>query len=303
LALALASGATLPLRAQLPDPTALDVFPGPPSIPLDQPPAGDEVFVFPSAPASSPYEWTLLPDGLIYPSYLGGVKEPRLGSVWNHVQGRGWVWDIALGGKVGLIRWGDQTGPRPEGWQLDVDGVAFPRLDLENNADLNCTDYRAGIALTRGSGKFATKFGGYHLSSHVGDEYLILNPTFQRINYSRNALLLGESYWMTDAVRFYGEAGWAFDNDGGSEPWEFQFGMDYSPVTPGGAPFFTVNGHLREEVGFGGNLAVESGWQWRRLGSTHLFRVGGQYYNGKSRELEFFNEHEHQLGMGIWYDY
>jgi len=74
----------------------------------------------------------------------------------------------------------------------------------------------------------------------------------------------------------YAEAGWAFYVDGGTEPWEFQFGAEYSPLGPtglAGAPFLAVNGHLRQEVDFGGSLVVQAGWQWRgRTG--HLMRAG-----------------------------
>ena len=69
-----------------------------------------------------------------------------------------------------------------------------------------------------------------------------------------------------------------------------------------GSPFAAVNGHLREEVNFGGNLSVQVGWQWRGS-SGHVFRTGLQYFNGKSAQYQFFNEHEDQIGMAIWYDY
>jgi len=39
------------------------------------------------------------------------------------------------------------------------------------------TDFRFGVPLTYGEGPWRTKFGFYHLSSHVGDEYLLKNPT------------------------------------------------------------------------------------------------------------------------------
>jgi hypothetical protein len=103
----------------------------------------------------------------------------------------------------------------------------------------------------------------------------------------------------------YAEAGWAFVTDGGSRPWEFQFGADYSPVCPSGilgAPFLAINSRIREEVDFGGNLTVQTGWQWR--GHTgQLFRTGFYYMNGESDHYQFLREHEEQIGLGMWYDY
>ncbi len=111
---------------------------------------------------------------------------------------------------------------------------------------------------------------------------------------------------QTRALRLYAEAGWAFYTDGGTQPWEFQFGIDYSPAEPStglrGAPFVALNTHLREEVDFGGNLSLQTGWQWRSQ-DGHLFRMGMQYVTGKSEQFEFFREHEDKLGLAFWYDY
>ena len=34
-----------------------------------------------------------------------------------------------------------------------------------------------------------------------------------------------------------------------------------------------------------------------------LMRAGFHYFNGKSNQYSFYNEHEQQLGMAVWYDY
>lgn len=118
-------------------------------------------------------------------------------------------------------------------------------------------------------------------------------------------IVWGHSWYWTENLRLYGEAGWAFHVDGGSEPWEFQFGIDYSRAGPTGfrpVPFFAVNAHLRQEVDFGGNLTVQTGYLWR--GATgHLFRMGLQYFTGKSDQFEFYDQDEDKVGLGIWYDY
>ena len=33
------------------------------------------------------------------------------------------------------------------------------------------------------------------------------------------------------------------------------------------------------------------------------YRIGLEYYNGKSDQFEFFNQHENKLGLALWYDY
>lgn len=256
--------------------------------------------------------WQFLPDGLLYKQYLASVREPRLGASWNYDTAGGAVpWDIMFGGRVGILRWGSSGVEipygRPDGWQWDAEGAAILRLDLKTRRDLVGSDFRAGTFLTRARGAWESRLGYYHLSAHAGDELLLREPGFPRLNYTRDVILLGVAYRIVPSLRFYSEGGFSVTNDGGSEPWEFQFGADYSPVEPtiGLTPalFLAVNGHLREELNYGGNLAVQAGWQWRSQAHGHLLRTGLEYYNGKSRQQQLFQSFEHQIGMGLWYDY
>jgi len=254
---------------------------------------------------SDSYCWQLLPDGLLYKSYLAGGRESRIGSTWLHERDRGWLWDVTLGGRVGMVRYGTTDSLDPQGWQLDIEGAAFPRLDIKNGRDLVSTDFRFGVPLTHRAGRWQSKFGYYHLSSHLGDEYMVSHHTFDRINYVRDSLVLGLGFFPNPDVRLYAEAAWAFYINGGAEPWEFQFGVDYSPAEPTGcfpAPFFAVNGRLREENDYGGNFTMETGLQWRGQ-SGHLLRMGAHYFIGMSDQYQFFNQFEEQIGMGVWYDY
>jgi hypothetical protein len=255
----------------------------------------------------SPEVWTtqVLPDGLLYRSYLAGVKEPRIASQWVYERGQGWIWDIALGGRVGILRYGSQGPIHPQGWQLDIEGAGLPRLDFADDTELTACDYRFGVPLTYARENHQTKFGYYHLSSHLGDEYMLRYQDFERINYSRDALVLGHSIYLTEDVRVYGEVAVAFAKCDGAEPVELQFGAEYAPGLPTGprpAPFFAVNGHLRQDVDFGGNVTVQSGLAWRGV-SGHLFRVGMHCYVGMSDQYEFYDQYESKVGMGIWYDY
>ena len=254
-------------------------------------------------------DWTLqwMPDSLLFRPYMAGVKEPRLASVWSSEKDFGATWDIALGGRVGVLRYGSDEGAHSEGWQLDLGGAAFPRLDPDGESTpVIAVDFRADVFLTRAIGPWHFRFGYYHLSSHLGDEFMLQNPgAFTRINYTRDALVFGAGYYWTDALRLYGEVGYAAGIGGGAKPWEVQFGIDFSPPHTGlqGSPFAAVNAHLREEVDYGGNLVVQAGWQWRQGANGRTFRFGFQYFNGMSDQYEFFEDYESKVGGGLWFDY
>lgn len=258
-----------------------------------------------AAPVPGVWSWQILPSGLMFKSYMASNREPRMASHWAHERDQGWLWDIALGGRVGMLRFGTPDDLRPEGWQLDVEGAAFPRLSLKRDRDLVATDFRFGIPLTFRSGRWEGKLSYYHVSSHLGDEFLGTFPAARRINYVRDGVTLAVALWLFPEMRLYTEADWAFYADQETEPWHFQFGIDWcstQPTGPLGSPFFAVNGFLREENDYGGGFTVQNGWQWRGQ-SGHLLRFGMHYYNGMSYQYQFFTEHEEQIGLGVWYDY
>jgi hypothetical protein len=273
---------------------------------------GGDVTVFPEE--WSPYlpevyssEWGLhvLPLGLIYRSYLAGPKESRLATKLLRIPDDSTMWDGTLGARVGILRYGNADPIRPAGIEWDVEASAQVRLDTLDDVDVRGTDYRVGLPITWGDAFRQWKFAYYHMSSHLGDEFMEKNPGFPMFRQSRDALVLGHSVYVTDSLRLYGEVGYAFYCTA-SEPWEFQFGADYAPRTPTGihgAPFFAINGYLRQELDFGGGLNVETGWAWRSDMTAHLLRMGLLYYNGASVQYAFLPFHEQQIGFGVWYDF
>ncbi|WP_437191281.1 DUF1207 domain-containing protein [Planctomicrobium sp. SH527] len=249
--------------------------------------------------------WQLMPEGLLYHSYLAGEKEPRFAAQWMWEQNRGLVWETAVGGRWGLFRKGTE-GPNGEGFQFDVIGGAFVRIDPEEESDVEAADFNAGFLGTWRTGRWRFKLGYNHYSCHVGDEYLIKNPTFVRNNYVRDSILGGVMFDVTPKLQVYGEVYNALGTGGSAEPWELQFGVQYAPSCETGfrgAPFFAVNGHLREEYDFGGNVNAQIGWAWRSGRANRLFRVGAQHYNGQSMQWSFADRYENMTGIGMWFDY
>ena len=256
---------------------------------------------------SEVWDWQVLPQGLIYRSYWAGVKEPRLGIQLMHIEGDHSFWDPTVRARIGLIRFGTTNGLRPEGFEWDVEGAAEPRLTLDRDRDLETVDFRAGTVLTYGVSNWQFKFGYYHLSSHLGDELAIKNPVdlANRINYVRDSLILGASYYANPAWRLYGETAYAMNADGGAEPWEFQFGTELAapgPTGNSGTPFLALNGHLRQEEDFSGDFTAQTGWLWRSVNGQTM-RIGVHYLNGKSSQYQTFTKSEQQIGLGLWYDF
>lgn len=254
----------------------------------------------------SPIGWEALPDGLLWHSYLAGPHEPRMSTIIFSDAHGGVFWDAALGGRVGFLRYRVDESPESRSWQWDLEGAVITRLDLLNSEDVESMDYRFGTEITMAQGQWAGKFGYFHVSAHVGDEYLISNPLYQRVNYVTESLVLGIARRMQERWRVYGESAYAFHTAGGAKKWQFQTGLEYAPKPSLGdacAPFSAINFDIREAVNFDPSITIQTGWSWYGSRSARRFRAGLQYTNGYSSQFQFFQRFEENLGAGIWFDY
>jgi hypothetical protein len=253
---------------------------------------------------NEPWSWQVLPQGLIWHSLLAGPKEPRIGGQLVNDSDGDTKLDGTVGGRAGIFRYGNTADFRPQGLQVDVEGAAFIRQDITQNSDVDAYDFRIGFPVTYGWGPYQMLLSWYHVSAHLGDQFSLKHPNYKRFQYSRNALVWGLGYYLTEDFRVYGEVEYAYYARPGS-PWAFQVGFEYSPVIRGwhGAPFFAINGYLKQETDFGGPLTVETGWQWRGQRGGQLIRTGFFYQNGPEIYGEFFHNSEALIGYGLWYDF
>ncbi|WP_302120586.1 DUF1207 domain-containing protein [Allorhodopirellula heiligendammensis] len=259
-----------------------------------------------SRSTSEQREWIVLPDGLLWHSYLAGPQEPRISALLLADEKGGYFWDATLGGRVGFLRYGTPGAKDPHGWQWDLEGAAITRLNLLEQTDVESVDYRFGTELTWAEGPWAMKAGYFHISSHVGDEYLVRNPTFERINYVTESLIWGISYKPTEPTRVYGEVAYAVHRSGGARPFQFQTGAEWTPPPnrPRGiAPFAAANLGFFEATEFHMQTTIQAGWGFQGPQSGRRLRFGLQYGDGPSNQFEFYTLSQEYLGWGIWFDY
>ncbi len=255
-------------------------------------------------PLSTAEGW--FPVGTIFREYLADEKATRMAGRLVSSSSDSALLDGTLGGKFALFRRGplEPLGGAPA-FEVAVEGSSQLRIDLNEQFDVRSVDFRLGLPLAYRFGPWNTRFGYYHLSSHLGDEFLLKNPTFDRLNFSRDALFVGLAYSLTPNHRIYGETSWAFASEV-SEPLDFKFGIERLPggVTGiRGVPFWALHAHLREEVNFGGHFTAQAGWAWRGPTTPGLLRIGAQYFDGKSQQFSFYNRYEQAISAGVWYDY
>ena len=133
-------------------------------------------------------EWhsQVLPHGIIYQSYMAVRKNRGSPRTSTRTCATGNMWDVALGARAGIWRYGNDDPNWPEGWQVDMEGGVFPRLDPNGlSTPLIADDFRFGIPVTYGGDRWEFKVAYYHISSHLGDEYILeVNPAADRINFA-----------------------------------------------------------------------------------------------------------------------
>jgi hypothetical protein len=81
--------------------------------------------------------------------------------------------------------------------------------------DLQNADYYVGIPLTYVYNCWSFRLRLYHISTHLGDEFLVLenHPGLTRLNPSYEALDFFTSYMLTKNIRLYGGVGFYVDSD------------------------------------------------------------------------------------------
>lgn len=82
-----------------------------------------------------------------------------------------------------------------DGWQVSLLTGVFSQFNMDaSTTELINTDFIVGIPVSWRSGKWSTRARYYHQSSHLGDEFLLGRPGFNRVNLSYEEVEVIVSY-------------------------------------------------------------------------------------------------------------
>jgi hypothetical protein len=212
---------------------------------------------------------------------------------------------VMAGGSYGLWRF-HPVGAPDRGVQIDVQGAFSGQFDRTSSQDNVGWDgyYGIQVAWVRGRGP-DLRFAAFHDSGHLGDEY-IESTGRERVDYTRQDLLVGASWKFRRHWRVYGDVAYGADvrNDF-QDRWRGQYGLEYeSDVLFGdGWGWYAAMdvGHF-EENDWNADVTFQSGVQLRTDGIARTYRVGVEYYDGRSLMGEFFLQDERSVSIGFWLD-
>ena len=213
---------------------------------------------------------------------------------------------IRMGAQFGILDFIPEGDPRG-GLQLAGHVGFLGQFDRDNSEDNIGWDGLYGFHLAwRARPDLVLRLGMAHDSSHIGDEY-IENTGATRIEYTRQEYLAGARYTPWTSVGTYAEYGWGYDlrNEDLMEEGRVQLGLEIEPEPMWWnqrlAPFAALDLSAYEEDDWEENLTVQVGLVHPAAGGGH-WRMGLEYYDGRSPIGEFFQQHETHLAFGVWVD-
>lgn len=187
----------------------------------------------------------------------------------------------------------------------------IPNKPAHETCELINTDFLVGIPLTYAFDEWSFRLRGYHISSHLGDEYLVNRPESiaTRKNPSMEAIDFFTSYQFSSGLRGYFGPGVVVHSDKSFsiKPMYIQYGMelrilgtrfDYHRLY--GTPFLAMHIENWQQRDWDWDVTVKLGYELSKLqGVGRKMRVYIDYHHGFSYEGQFFNERTEYGEFGV----
>lgn len=224
---------------------------------------------------------------------------------------------VSLGDDFAIYRWLDlfwggdlQIGIEAGIWSVfNMD----PHPDIAGGTELVNTDFYVGIPLTYAAGKWSFRLRGYHISGHLGDEFLVNHPGFHRVNPSIEAVDFFTSYQATDGVRVFVGPG-AYVHSDPSYKWkplyiEYGtevrfFGSKFFSQKLFGTFFIALFWRNLEQLDYNFDGTYRFGYEFSKMqGIGRKFRFYAGYHHGYSLEGQFAKERTHYGEFNLNYGF
>lgn len=207
---------------------------------------------------------------------------------------------LSTGGQYSLVR--VHRGEPHLGWQADVEARFYAQFDIDHNLDEIGHDGRLGLVLTKGfSERSAARLAFHHTSSHIGDEYLIRNESFERLSVRKEELAVGWSWQRSVRVRLYGETGYGINLGELNEPWRLQGGVELTARTRPHQWYAAVDFASFQENDWEIASNLQTGIAFPTRGGR-AYRLGLELYRGRAQLDSFFLFRESYVIVGAWLD-
>ena len=240
-------------------------------------------------------------DGLLYDPYLAAPRQSRMGVKLIFPVGgddRNRKIENALGLHRSVVRWSAEGEPAA-GTEVQFEAGVFARFDIKEHWDMDASDWRFGIPVVHRDGDLAWKIHLYHLTSHLGDEYIDRTGS-EHITYHLEEAAFGVSWDVSAGSRLYGEAGVAIYAGPDTDNGRVQVGWEWvgSKASTGLSPYFALDIQARHEQEWTPGKTAALGLAY----GTHV-RLGVEYYHGRDTQTQFLDERVHYVALNLAIDF
>ena len=225
---------------------------------------------------------------------------------------------VSLGDDFPIFRWlnvwcwqGDlQIGVEAGIWAV-FNYSNIPHKKKHETCELVNTDFLVGIPLTYAFDKWSFRFRIYHISSHLGDEFLCNETKHvdRRKNPSMEAIDLFTSYQFSRHLRGYFGPGVVFHSDPSFpiKPLYVEYGAELRILGSKlyyhrlyGTPFFAIHLENWQQRHWDLDMTFKLGYEFSKLqGVGRKMRLYVDYHHGFSYEGQFFNKRTQYGEVGI----
>jgi hypothetical protein len=228
--------------------------------------------------------------------------------------------NVSLGDDFAIYRWLDlfwngdlQIGIEAAIWSV-FNMNPHPNLPAAHSTtELVNTDFYVGIPLTYASGPWSFRFRLYHISGHLGDEYMVNHPNVVRLNPSVEVCDFFASYQLNDAIRLYVGPGVYLHSDPTFrwKPIILQYGTEvrflgtkFTCQNLYGTCFLAMQWRNLEQLHYNFDGTYRAGYEFSKLqgiGRKLRFYVG--FHHGYSLEGQFAKMRTHYWEFNLNYGF
>lgn len=235
---------------------------------------------------------------------------------WHDQALAGTMSAVSIGDELPIVLWEDTGYKDYRGsFQISLQAAAWAVFDLNGGrADLVNSDWMAALPMTFTINNWMYRFRYYHVSSHLGDEFMIRNPWITRLNPSYEAVDLTAKYDLSEKFRFFGGLGYILRSDS-------SFPLHHLYVDLGGEwrqfdrlmfkdrihmqPFLAAFARANETFGFDPNFNCALGAEWAsaQKRDTRKVRTAFEYYTGRCLDGQFGKKTTDHFSFRFSYGY
>lgn len=248
----------------------------------------------------------------IFPQLKADPRQPRfsIGYRWHDNAINSCLAAANMGGDIPLWRsldlWGfDQL-------QIGLQGAVWALFDMNSHGlDLINSDWYAGLPIYASKGEWKMRLRAYHISSHLGDEYIMRNHLTSRKNPSYEVLDYTAYHPVLPHLNLYGTIGRVMHSHSSYpiHPMYFEFGSEYfwgdlsfSWLPLKAQPYAAIHVRCWELHGFEPSYNAVLGLAWSdKKNPVHHFNTSLEYYRGHSLEGEFGKRRADYMSVQLTY--